>query len=86
MIKLTFLPLLYAVVNYLVLRFNIILMQKLKTDVVKDNCNPEWNEELTLYVRDVNIPIHLVSTQNNPYQRSVMLKGYHYQNGLMLDC
>lgn len=33
--------------------------QKLKTVVVKDNCNPEWNEELTLYVRDVNIPIHL---------------------------
>ncbi|XP_061355553.1 protein C2-DOMAIN ABA-RELATED 7-like isoform X2 [Gastrolobium bilobum] len=34
--------------------------QKLKTGVVKDNCNPEWNEELTLYVRDVNIPVHLV--------------------------
>ncbi|KAK7251992.1 hypothetical protein RIF29_35647 [Crotalaria pallida] len=33
--------------------------QKLKTDVVKDNCNPEWNEELTLYIRDVSTPIHL---------------------------
>ncbi|OIV89330.1 hypothetical protein TanjilG_23293 [Lupinus angustifolius] len=33
--------------------------QKLKTDVVKDNCNPEWNEELTLCIRDVNIPIQL---------------------------
>ncbi|CAL0313590.1 unnamed protein product [Lupinus luteus] len=33
--------------------------QKLKTDVVKDNCNPEWNEELTLCIRDVNTPIHL---------------------------
>jgi Ca2+-dependent lipid-binding protein len=36
-------------------------MQKLKTRVVKNNCNPEWNEELTLSVRDVKTPIHLVS-------------------------
>ncbi|KAI4313766.1 hypothetical protein L6164_026721 [Bauhinia variegata] len=33
--------------------------QKLKTRVVNDNINPEWNEELTLSVRDVNIPIQL---------------------------
>ncbi|KAK2399552.1 Protein C2-DOMAIN ABA-RELATED 9 [Trifolium repens] len=33
--------------------------QKLKTRVVKNNCNPEWNEELTLSVRDVKTPIHL---------------------------
>ncbi|KAJ1418422.1 C2 domain [Sesbania bispinosa] len=35
--------------------------QKLKTRVVKNNCNPEWNEELTLSIKDVNVksPIHL---------------------------
>ncbi|TKY69306.1 C2-DOMAIN ABA-RELATED 9 [Spatholobus suberectus] len=33
--------------------------QKLKTSVVKNNCNPEWNEELTLSIKDVKTPIHL---------------------------
>ncbi|XP_028217101.1 protein C2-DOMAIN ABA-RELATED 9-like isoform X1 [Glycine soja] len=33
--------------------------QKLKTGVVKDNCNPEWNEEFTLSIKDVKTPIHL---------------------------
>ncbi|KDP38077.1 hypothetical protein JCGZ_04720 [Jatropha curcas] len=31
----------------------------LKTGVVKNNCNPEWNEELTLSVTDVDVPIRL---------------------------
>ncbi|CAL5206682.1 unnamed protein product [Lathyrus oleraceus] len=34
-------------------------LQKLKTHVVKNNCNPEWNEELTLSIRDVHTPILL---------------------------
>ncbi|AES90103.1 putative C2 domain-containing protein [Medicago truncatula] len=34
--------------------------QTLKTAVVNDNCHPEWNEELTLYIKDVNTPIHLI--------------------------
>ena len=33
--------------------------QKLKTRVVKKNCNPEWNEELTLSITDLNAPINL---------------------------
>ncbi|CAN1297223.1 Protein C2-DOMAIN ABA-RELATED 7 [Linum perenne] len=33
--------------------------QKFKTKVVKNNCNPEWNEELTLSIRDTNFPILL---------------------------
>ncbi|KAA8532557.1 hypothetical protein F0562_032627 [Nyssa sinensis] len=33
--------------------------QKLKTCVVKNNCNPEWNDELTLSVKDPNVPIVL---------------------------
>uniref|UniRef100_A0A6N2MJE5 C2 domain-containing protein n=1 Tax=Salix viminalis TaxID=40686 RepID=A0A6N2MJE5_SALVM len=32
---------------------------KLKTRVVKKNCNPEWNEELTLSITDLNAPINL---------------------------
>ncbi|KAL2344723.1 hypothetical protein Fmac_006008 [Flemingia macrophylla] len=41
--------------------------QVLKTGVVKDNCNPEWNEELTLYVKDVNIPIHLTVSDKDTF-------------------
>ncbi|CAL5206680.1 unnamed protein product [Lathyrus oleraceus] len=33
--------------------------QKLRTRVVKNNCNPEWNEELTLSISDVHTPINL---------------------------
>ncbi|KAM7467440.1 hypothetical protein LguiB_015002 [Lonicera macranthoides] len=33
--------------------------QKLKTRFVKDTCNPEWNDELTLSVIDPNAPINL---------------------------
>ncbi|KAJ0096003.1 hypothetical protein Patl1_15458 [Pistacia atlantica] len=32
---------------------------KLKTKVVNSNCNPVWNEDLTLPIRDTNIPVHL---------------------------
>nr|CCW28850.1 putative fatty acid elongase [Arachis duranensis] len=34
--------------------------QKLKTKVIKDNCNPEWNEELILSIKDFNTPINLL--------------------------
>ncbi|KAM7516369.1 hypothetical protein LguiA_005952 [Lonicera macranthoides] len=33
--------------------------QKLKTRVVKKNVNPEWNEELTLSISDLDIPVKL---------------------------
>ncbi|XP_050230325.1 protein C2-DOMAIN ABA-RELATED 4-like [Mercurialis annua] len=33
--------------------------QKLKTRVVKNNVNPEWNEDLTLSVTNPNIPVKL---------------------------
>ncbi|KAI6677156.1 hypothetical protein NL676_037952 [Syzygium grande] len=33
--------------------------QKWKTRVVKNNCNPEWNDERTLSIADPNIPINL---------------------------
>ncbi|KAJ4710001.1 Protein C2-DOMAIN ABA-RELATED like [Melia azedarach] len=33
--------------------------QKVKTHVVNSNCNPVWNCELTLPIRDPNQPIHL---------------------------
>ncbi|KAJ6429884.1 hypothetical protein OIU84_021319 [Salix udensis] len=33
--------------------------QKLKTRVVKKNCNPVWNEELTLSITDLNAPINV---------------------------
>ncbi|XVE92003.1 hypothetical protein REPUB_Repub01dG0059600 [Reevesia pubescens] len=34
--------------------------QKLKTRVVKKNCNPEWNDELTLSINDPDVPINLM--------------------------
>ncbi|ESW25395.1 hypothetical protein PHAVU_003G031900 [Phaseolus vulgaris] len=33
--------------------------QKLKTSVIKNNCNPEWNEERTISIKDVTTPIRL---------------------------
>ncbi|KAK8655669.1 hypothetical protein V6N13_108241 [Hibiscus sabdariffa] len=33
--------------------------QKVKTRYIKKNCNPEWNEELTLSIKDLNAPISL---------------------------
>ncbi|GMJ13341.1 C2-domain ABA-related 9 [Hibiscus trionum] len=33
--------------------------QKVKTRFVKNNCNPEWNDELTLSIKDLNAPISL---------------------------
>ncbi|KAK6134176.1 hypothetical protein DH2020_032066 [Rehmannia glutinosa] len=33
--------------------------QKVKTKVVRGNCNPVWNEELTIYIKDLNVPILL---------------------------
>ncbi|XP_021733116.1 protein C2-DOMAIN ABA-RELATED 7-like [Chenopodium quinoa] len=34
-------------------------LQKLKTRHVKNDCNPEWNDELTLAIYDLNDPINL---------------------------
>ncbi|KAK7310102.1 hypothetical protein RJT34_07375 [Clitoria ternatea] len=57
--------------------------QKLKTRVVKNNCNPEWNKELTLSVKDVKIPIHLIvydkdtfSVDDRMGEASIDLKQY----------
>lgn len=33
--------------------------QRVRTSVVKNNCNPEWNEELTISISDPNVPINL---------------------------
>ncbi|KAK7348849.1 hypothetical protein VNO80_23571 [Phaseolus coccineus] len=33
--------------------------QHMKTRVIKNNCNPTWNEEMTLFVKDVQTPVHL---------------------------
>lgn len=34
--------------------------QKLKTRVVKQNINPEWNEDLTLSIQDPNLPVNVL--------------------------
>lgn len=40
----------------------LLMKQKVKTRVVNDSRDPEWDEELTLTIKDVNTPIHLVSS------------------------
>lgn len=37
-----------------------MLLQKVKTSVVNKNCNPVWNDSLTLSLKDPNVPIVLV--------------------------
>ncbi|KAL0549186.1 hypothetical protein IC582_013667 [Cucumis melo] len=34
--------------------------QKLKTRVVKQNINPEWNEDLTLSIQDPSLPVNVL--------------------------
>lgn len=36
-------------------------VQTVKTNVVKKNCNPEWGDELSVAIKDLNDPIELVS-------------------------
>ena len=62
------------------LKINLVLMQKLKTRVIKKNCNPDWNEELTLSVKDVKTPIHLVSAD-----ASYITKEWSYTNKRNID-
>ncbi|XP_073130975.1 protein C2-DOMAIN ABA-RELATED 7-like [Henckelia pumila] len=33
--------------------------QRVKTKAVKDNCNPVWDEELTIYIKYLDVPIIL---------------------------
>jgi hypothetical protein len=37
------------------------LLQKLKTRVIKQNINPEWNDDLTLSIVDPKLPVLIVS-------------------------
>ncbi|CAH2033689.1 unnamed protein product [Thlaspi arvense] len=45
--------------------FVVITMgpHKLKTRGVENNCNPEWNDELTLAVKDPNESVNLTSSR-----------------------
>ncbi|CAN0877093.1 Protein C2-DOMAIN ABA-RELATED 4 [Linum grandiflorum] len=59
------------------------LMQKLKTKTVKNNCNPEWNEELTLSIKNPDLPILLtvydkdtISTDDKMGSVNIHLKPY----------
>ena len=45
----------------------IFLLQKLKTKVVKQNVNPQWQEDLSFTVTDPNLPLTLVNSKSNHY-------------------
>ena len=35
--------------------------QKYKTQVIYNTCNPVWNDEITLSIKDLDLPVKLVS-------------------------
>ncbi|KAL9241933.1 hypothetical protein vseg_015985 [Gypsophila vaccaria] len=43
--------------------------QKLKTRVIKKNCNPVWNDVLTLSMTDPNIPINLTVFDKDTFSK-----------------
>lgn len=49
-----------------------LVLQRVKTKVVRGNCNPVWNEELTIYIKDLDVPIVLVSIYIQFYLRMLM--------------
>ncbi|KAF7131858.1 hypothetical protein RHSIM_Rhsim09G0094900 [Rhododendron simsii] len=49
----------YVVITRAQQAWPLSLIVKVKTGVVRNTCNPEWNDELTLSITDPNIPILL---------------------------
>ncbi|KAK3016924.1 hypothetical protein RJ639_006913 [Escallonia herrerae] len=43
--------------------------RKLKTKLVTDNCNPIWNDELTLSIKDPDVPIKLEVFDKDTFTR-----------------
>lgn len=43
--------------------------QKVKTRVIKDNVNPEWHEDLTLSVKDPNLPVTLTVYDHDTFSK-----------------
>uniref|UniRef100_A0A803N2W3 C2 domain-containing protein n=1 Tax=Chenopodium quinoa TaxID=63459 RepID=A0A803N2W3_CHEQI len=43
--------------------------QSVKTQVIKKNCNPEWNDVLTLSVTNPNIPIKLAVYDHDTFTK-----------------
>ncbi|KAL8142062.1 hypothetical protein V2J09_015094 [Rumex salicifolius] len=44
-------------------------LQKVKTNVKKSNCNPEWNEELSLSVTNANLPLKLTVYDEDKFSK-----------------
>nr|GEU43931.1 retrovirus-related Pol polyprotein from transposon TNT 1-94 [Tanacetum cinerariifolium] len=51
--------------------------QKTKTKVIKGNCNPVWNDELTLTMKDPKDPIHIAVYDNNNLPNGTKLERVH---------
>ncbi|KAL1556563.1 protein C2-DOMAIN ABA-RELATED 7-like [Salvia divinorum] len=43
--------------------------QKVKRRVEKDNCNPVWNEELSILIKDINAPITISVYDHDTFTR-----------------
>ncbi|CAN1151527.1 Protein C2-DOMAIN ABA-RELATED 4 [Linum perenne] len=73
----------YVIVTFGSQSYSGPLMQKLKSRTEKNTCNPEWKEELTLSVKNPNLPIQLtvydhdtLSTDDKMGEVSIDLKPY----------
>ncbi|GAB4828752.1 Protein C2-DOMAIN ABA-RELATED 7 [Ancistrocladus abbreviatus] len=60
--------------------------QKLKTRTVKDNCNPEWNDELTLAVSDPDAPITLMVYDKDTFTKDDKMGEANIDIKPYLDC
>uniref|UniRef100_A0A2P2ITD5 C2 domain-containing protein n=1 Tax=Rhizophora mucronata TaxID=61149 RepID=A0A2P2ITD5_RHIMU len=48
-------------------------MQTVKTSAVKNSCNPQWNQELTVSVTDTNVPINLTVYDKDTFTADDMM-------------
>ena len=59
--------------SFLFLSHSLPLLQQVKTGVIKNNVNPEWNADLTLYVQNFSDPIRLVISNSLSLSPSLSL-------------
>ncbi|KAL1568584.1 protein C2-DOMAIN ABA-RELATED 10-like [Salvia divinorum] len=51
----------------------LLRIRKVKTRVEKDNCNPVWNEDLTILIKDINAHIILRVYDNDTFTGDDMM-------------
>ncbi|XAR63646.1 hypothetical protein NMG60_11023664 [Bertholletia excelsa] len=60
--------------------------EKLKTKVIKKNCNPLWNEELTLSIKDPKVPILLTVYDKDRFSEDDKMGDAEIDIGPYIEC